>query len=214
VKIDPDRYPGATRTVTRSGNSPPSLFSMRPEPSRRVLLVLLVALIAAVVARVAAPASRQVTRWAAPCGFERWTVKTLQDRPRLLRVEPTTVAHLTSLPRPAHVTTRRLPFERHIYSVIASTTFQREESDQDYHVELRVGSRQMIAEAPNAPFCTPNATTYRKVQMRRARRRIRSYCSRAHVVGVASFDYNHGQTGIAPNAIELHPILGFTCLSG
>jgi hypothetical protein len=34
------------------------------------------------------------------------------------------------------------------------------------------------------------------------------------VVGVASFDYNHGQTGIAPNAIELHPILGYSCLSG
>jgi hypothetical protein len=26
------------------------------------------------------------------------------------------------------------------------------------------------------------------------------------------FDYNHGQTGVAPNAIELHPILAFRCL--
>jgi hypothetical protein len=24
----------------------------------------------------------------------------------------------------------------------------------------------------------------------------------------------HEQTGVAPNAIELHPILGFRCLSG
>jgi hypothetical protein len=23
------------------------------------------------------------------------------------------------------------------------------------------------------------------------------------------FDYQHGQTGVAPNAIELHPVLGF-----
>jgi hypothetical protein len=29
------------------------------------------------------------------------------------------------------------------------------------------------------------------------------------VTGVAFFDYNHGQTRVAPNAIELHPILGF-----
>jgi hypothetical protein len=38
-------------------------------------------------------------------------------------------------------------------------------------------------------------------------------CSKARVVGVAFFDYNHGQTGVAPNAIELHPVLGFACLS-
>jgi integrase len=27
-------------------------------------------------------------------------------------------------------------------------------------------------------------------------------------VGVAFWDFKHGQTGVAPNAIELHPILG------
>ena len=32
--------------------------------------------------------------------------------------------------------------------------------------------------------------------------------------GVAFFDFDHGQTGVAPNAIELHPILGFTYLTG
>jgi hypothetical protein len=34
------------------------------------------------------------------------------------------------------------------------------------------------------------------------------------VTGVAFFDFDHGQTGVAPNAIELDPILGFRCLSG
>jgi hypothetical protein len=33
------------------------------------------------------------------------------------------------------------------------------------------------------------------------------------VVGVAFFDYFHGQTGVARNGIELHPVLGFACLS-
>jgi hypothetical protein len=28
-------------------------------------------------------------------------------------------------------------------------------------------------------------------------------CTKARVTGVAFFDYNHGQTGVAPNAIEL-----------
>jgi hypothetical protein len=29
------------------------------------------------------------------------------------------------------------------------------------------------------------------------------------VIGVAFFDFKHGQTGVAPNAIELHPLLAF-----
>jgi len=37
-------------------------------------------------------------------------------------------------------------------------------------------------------------------------------CARAVVTGVAFFDFLHGQTGVAPNGIELHPILGFRCL--
>ena len=39
-------------------------------------------------------------------------------------------------------------------------------------------------------------------------------CSRGQEPRPEFFDYNHGQTGVAPNAIELHPILGFACLSG
>jgi hypothetical protein len=148
------------------------------------------------------------------CGVERWATKTLQDRPRLLRVQATTLAHLVSVPRPAHVPAWRLPFERHIYSVVASATFIREESDQDLHIVLRSGSKHLIAEAANAPFCTSNATAYRKLQMRRARRVVRHYCARARVVGVAFWDFYHGQTGVAPNVIELHPMLGYSCLRG
>jgi hypothetical protein len=44
-------------------------------------------------------------------------------------------------------------------------------------------------------------------------RRVR-VCARASVTGVAFFDFHHGQTGVAPNAIELHPILAFRCLRG
>ena len=31
----------------------------------------------------------------------------------------------------------------------------------------------------------------------------------ATITGVGFFDYQHGQTGVAPNAIELHPVIGF-----
>jgi hypothetical protein len=183
--------------------------------SGRVLSVLLIAVIAAVAARVAAPSHATRLHASAVCGVERWAVKTLQDRPRLLRVRPTTVASLVRIPRPAYVPrTRRLPLERRIYSVVAAATLFAQEADQDYHVILRSGSKQMIAEAPNAPFCTPKATAYRKNQMRTARIRVRRYCARARVVGVGFFDYYHGQRGVAPNVIELHPILGYGCLKG
>jgi hypothetical protein len=45
-------------------------------------------------------------------------------------------------------------------------------------------------------------------------RRAAKTCAKARVTGVAFFDFDHGQTGVAPNAIELHPILAFSCLSG
>jgi hypothetical protein len=69
----------------------------------------------------------------------------------------------------------------------------------------------MIAVAPSFS-CTTNATSYRRRQMRDARN-VARLCSRARVTGVAFFNYNHHQTGAAPNAIELHPILDFACLS-
>jgi len=31
----------------------------------------------------------------------------------------------------------------------------------------------------------------------------------ATITGVGFFDFDHGQTGVAPNAIELHPVLAF-----
>jgi hypothetical protein len=52
------------------------------------------------------------------------------------------------------------------------------------------------------------ATPYRRRQMRGSRR-VARLCRRARLGGVAFFDYLHGQTGVAPNRIELHPILDF-----
>jgi hypothetical protein len=182
--------------------------------SRRVVALVAVLAVAAAATRVAAaPRSTESPSRVATCGVEHWAVKTLQDRPQLLRVQSTTLAHLDSVLRPASISATRLPSERHVYRVTASATLIGEESDQDLHVILRSGSKHLIAEAPNAPFCTGQATAYRKQQMRTARSRVRS-CARARVVGVAFWDFFHGQTGVSPNVIELHPILGFTCLSG
>jgi hypothetical protein len=181
----------------------------------RASVVLLIALAAAVAARVAIPAQRQVPASVATqlaCGVERWNIKTLKDRPLLLRARATTVGHLTSLRRPLYLPPRRrLLRERQIFSVIARVTLKLSEDDLDYHLVLRSGSRTMIAETPSS-LCTNGATAKRRKQMAAARR-VARVCAKARVVGVAFFDYLHGQTGLARNGIELHPVLGFACLS-
>jgi hypothetical protein len=146
------------------------------------------------------------------CGGDRWTVKTLQDRPHLLPARKTTIHYLITRPAPSHLPDTRLPFERHVFTVVAAVVLVRPEDDSDLHVILQQGGHHMITEAPS-PSCDRHATPLRRRQMRIARSHVK-LCARARVTGVAFFDFDHGQTGVAPNAIELHPILGFRCLNG
>jgi hypothetical protein len=47
--------------------------------------------------------------------------------------------------------------------------------------------------------------------MARARAAVR-LSRRTRITGVLFFDYDHVQFGVAPNAVELHPVLAFRCL--
>ena len=167
------------------------------------MLVLLVAALAAVAARLATPTEAHPTKLSRAlfCGTERWYVKTLQDRPRLLRAKKGTVALLSSLPRPKPAPTDRIPFERRIYSVDAAVTHVFSENDQDLHLVLEDGAAHMVAESPSR---TVNATAYRKKQMAAARDKVR-LCSHARVVGVAFWDRPHNVTGRAPNSDRAPP---------
>jgi hypothetical protein len=151
------------------------------------------------------------THAAGACGVERWTVKTLQDRPRLLPARKATIHYLITRRAPSSLPSTRLPFEHRVFTVVAAVVLVRPEDDSDFHVVLQQGGNHMISEAP-APYCTSRATPLRRRQMRIARSHVR-LCAKARVTGVAFFDFDHGQTGVAPNAIELHPILGFRCLT-
>jgi hypothetical protein len=145
------------------------------------------------------------------CGVERWTVKTLKDRPSLVPAKLVTVRYLVTRRAPAYLPARRLPFERHVFTVFAAVTLVRPEADGDFHLVLQDRGFHMIAEAPT-PSCTAGATPAMRHAMAVARSHVR-LCRRAKITGVAFFDFKHGQTGVAPNAIELHPILGFHCLT-
>ncbi len=143
------------------------------------------------------------------CGVERWAVKTLQDRPSLVAVRSTSIAYLVSRPAPSSLPLTRLRFERQVFRVHASVSTIRSEADGDLHVVIGDGQHTMIAEAPSGS-CDGGATLARRKQMSKARAAVR-ICADATITGVAFFDFPHGQIGLAPNAIELHPILAFAC---
>jgi hypothetical protein len=174
----------------------------------RHTLLLLTSLALAI--PTAAMTARSGHATSAACGVERWTVKTLQDRPKLLPARKVKIHFLITRKPPAHLPDTRLPFEHHVYTVTAAVVLVRAEEDSDLHVVLQQGGNHMIGEAPS-PSCDKHATPKRRRQMRVARSHVR-LCPRARVTGVAFFDFDHGQTGVAPNAIELHPILDFDCL--
>jgi hypothetical protein len=99
------------------------------------------------------------------------------------------------------------------------------ESAHHSHIHLVIadtGGRTMIAEMP-APQCVGASSPFLP-----SIRYVRSkFTSQFHpstswnrvntpiqIAGVGFFDFKHGQSGVAPNAIELHPVLRFSTGAG
>jgi hypothetical protein len=181
--------------------------------SRIFVAVGLVAVAGLLAAWASHPPRTAAATARADCGVERWTVKTLGDRPSLRPTRDTSIKYLTTRAAPEGLPQTRLPLERRVYRVTAAVTLVRPEDDGDFHLVLQDGAgRTMIAESP-LTSCGRSATAHRQRQIAAARARVR-LCPRATVTGVAFFDFQHGQTGVAPNGIELHPILDFRCATG
>jgi hypothetical protein len=111
------------------------------------VIIALIVVVAVVAARFAAPAYQRPFRFssALACGVERWNIKTLKDKPLLLRARATTVTHLTSVRRPSYLPPRRrLLRERQILQRHRQSHAQTHRGDFDYHLVLRSGSRTMI----------------------------------------------------------------------
>jgi hypothetical protein len=158
----------------------------------------------------------------ADCGTERWTVKTVTDDDRrelVPGVHDTTLRALRHRPTPASrpATGRVGPAETKTFRVHARLREYVREDDGDYHLVLsdRAG-RRLIAEIPD-PTCVGRISPVRRA-IRTARAEIdarydvtsgfKSTNRRVVVRGIGFFDYFHGQTGMAPNDLELHPVVG------
>jgi hypothetical protein len=204
------------------------------EPSRFILVICALA----VLALSGLPGPLPPLQAAPPetCGVWRWAIKTLSDlnsgqvdfTPRAR-----TIRKLRELEPPANLgrnTPRVRPTEYRTYRVRARIREHKwvccgTKDDGDYHLVLadpRNRRRTMIAELAD-PDC-PGARDSAKVgTLRAVRHKYNSLFGQppkgrfegfedpplVFVTGVGFFDAVHGQKGVAPNGIEIHPVLDF-----
>jgi hypothetical protein len=128
-----------------------------------------------------------------------------------LPTQVTTIRYLVTRPAPSDLpNATRLPFERHVFTVVAAVTGLRQEKDGDLRLELSEGGYHLVAESP-APECNKGATAKLRAEMATARGAAR-LCRRARITGVAYFDPKTDQGNVGQNGMELLPILGFRCV--
>jgi hypothetical protein len=157
------------------------------------------------------------------CGVERWDVKTMTDSAaERVNLTPSSaiVEQLTALPVPEEFSrdAERLPPEFRTYTVKATLVEFKEQADDDIHLVIEgTSGESMIAEIPD-PACAQGSRV--EAQIARARGMFvdlfgqpsRSSWIEVNapitVTGVLFFDVHHGQVGVAPNAVELHPVFG------
>lgn len=155
------------------------------------------------------------------CGTERWSVKTLSDADHNkvdFTPKEATVGWLVSQDHPAQspADQRIGPIETQTYKVRAYMIDYKPEEDGDFHIviaDVEDASKTMIAEIPS-PDCAGACASGHVEEFRKARAVIMGLSDKfphvavaVVVTGVGFFDFLHGQTGAAPNGIELHPVL-------
>lgn len=157
------------------------------------------------------------------CGSERIDVKTLSDS-QVADIDLIPVAAIIEdliLLDPPLWGTRapRSAAEFVTFQVVADVIAFKLEEDRDFHIVLRGSSGEtMIAEIP-APSCVRESRV--EAEIRSARAAFLRLFGRprksltvletpvsVRMTGVLFFDKLHGQVGVAPNGVELHPVIG------
>ena len=191
--------------------------------SRRALPFVVVASLCIGIAsgRHVGAAEEQPEAELAACGIERWSVKTGTDTGALAidLTHPvgTTVAtmRLWIPPRDLPIDSRVSPFETTLVFVDATLVKYKLEDDSDLHLVIMdpLGNT-IIAEIPS-PACVSTGPFKDLIAGARAEFEARFSATTSfkntntpiRLTGIGFFDYIHGQTGVAPNGIEIHPVL-------
>ncbi len=158
----------------------------------------------------------------AQCNSERWSVKTGTDQDvsqvNLSSRVSTTIQSLASLATPKSIPSNKRinSTEKTVWVVNATLVKFIHAYDSDYHMVIKDSAgRTMIAEIPDpncvasgSPFASGIAHARQQFDARfTASDEFQTVSVPVTVTGVGFFDYKEGQEGIAPNGIELHPIL-------
>jgi hypothetical protein len=153
-------------------------------------------------------------------GTERWGQKVLIDTAtRSINWTPDTITvsgfdTLHTYP-PNSYAPRTAPLEFQAYTINCHIIEQRAETDADFHLIMYDGATTGIAEIPD-PVCAAAATSKWVNNFIEARNFATKYIGagtnynvnigRVYITGVAFVDPPHGQSGVAPNNLELHPV--------
>jgi hypothetical protein len=137
----------------------------------------------------------------------------------IVEPEPITIATLTMIAAPVNPNIRKnsrySPTELKTFEVTGVLKIIKHEADDDYHLVIRDRrGRTMIVEAPE-PSCAEGSRFIDQIQQVRqaiddhfgaitTKRRPNITVT---VTGIGFFDKLHGQDGVAPNGIELHPLV-------
>jgi hypothetical protein len=158
----------------------------------------------------------------AQCGVERWSVKTGTDPDaglvNLNSSTNTTIASMRAIPAPSPIpaNNRVAPTETTVWVINATLTEFKLENDSDYHLVISDASgNTMITEIPSPTCVGSGSPFFSAIQNSRAKfdaqftatTSFQTVNMPVQIVGVGMFDFLHGQTGVAPNGIELHPVL-------
>ncbi len=119
-------------------------------------------------------------------------------------------------PSPIPSNNRVAPFETTVWTLNVNLLEYKFEDDSDYHLVLQDSSgNTMIAEIPN-PGCVGSGSPF-AADIINARMKFNAMFTAStsfqfanvpvQITGVGMFDFLHGQTGVAPNGIEIHPVL-------
>lgn len=154
----------------------------------------------------------------------RWDIKTLTD-PNAPNVNYTTIyttiSTLISTTAPIVSSNgTRSGIEFKTYSIKVHIREYKLSADGDYHLvleDIADPNKTMIGEIPD-PYCGSVQSSIRINEITQARKNFQNSLlvtaqvdnSVYTITGVAFYDKVHGQIGVAPNGIEIHPILYIT----
>ena len=158
------------------------------------------------------------------CGVERWSIKTGTDSGawsiNLSSYISSSIynMHQSTQPSSLPCCSRLSPRETTQYRLSGTLIKYNKQTDKDYHLVIKDGAgRTMIIELAD-PNCVSGSAFASGISRARsqfdarftATSTMKSTSTPVTIKGIGFWDYKHGQIGIAPNGIEIHPVLDIT----